>query len=152
MRERIKDYKEKLSQWILSAYFKKKNIKFDIYIYIYIYQIQNQNQGDFIKIAETIQTTLNFQLILKKKKKIEFPTKICYTPQREIHSCIILRDPPVANSDQSLVESFDETLWETQKKKKIYGPFQFGMITRRVHNGSTSYKVKTKLLCYIWKF
>ena len=35
MRESIKDYKEKLSQWILSAYFKKKNIKFDIYIYIY---------------------------------------------------------------------------------------------------------------------
>ena len=64
MRESIKDYKEKLSQWILSAYFKKKNIKFDIYIY----QIQNQNQGDFVKIAETIQTTLNFQLILKKKK------------------------------------------------------------------------------------
>ena len=67
MRESIKDYKEKLSQWILSAYFKKKNIKFDIYIYTH--EIQNQNQGDFIKIVETIQTTLNFQLILKKKKR-----------------------------------------------------------------------------------
>ena len=28
--------------------------------------------------------------------------------------------PPVANSDQSLVESFEETLWETKKKKKVY--------------------------------
>ena len=85
MRESIKDYKEKLSQWILSAYFKKKNIKFDIYIYIY--QIQNQNQGDFIKIAETIQTTLNFQLILKKKKKLNFQLKyVIHHKEKSIHT------------------------------------------------------------------
>ena len=89
MRESIKDYKEKLSQWILSAYFKMKNIKFDIYIYIYIYQIQNQNQGDFIKIAETIQTTLNFQLILKKKKKkkLNFQLKyVIHHKEKSIHA------------------------------------------------------------------
>ena len=28
-------------------------------------------------------------------------------------------DSPVANSDQSLVESFEEILWETKKKKKF---------------------------------
>ena len=41
---------------------------------------------------------------------------------------------------------------QKKKKKKNYGPFQFGMITRRVHNGSTSYKVKTNFYAIFGSF